>query len=76
MHQSWSDKVYRLGYSALRALGGAGGLVVSWSLPAFAHGDDELHVSSFVGPLLALVAYMVLVGMGRKLIERRGGQRG
>lgn len=76
MRQSWSDKVCRVTCSALRALGAAVGLMVSWSLPAMAHGDDELHVGSFVGPLLALAVYVVIVGLGRKLIERGGGRHG
>ena len=76
MRPSWSDKVWRVACSALRTVGGAAGLMLSWSLPAVAHGDDELHVGSFVGPLLALAVYVVIVGLGRKLIERGGSRHG
>ena len=76
MRPSWRDKAWHVGCAALRTAGGAVGLTVSWSLPAVAHGDDELHVGSFVGPLLALAVYVVIVGLGRKLIERGGGRHG
>lgn len=50
-------------------LGGLVGLILLWPGLAFAHGDDEVTAASFVGPLLALVICVTVVGIGRTVIR-------
>ena len=36
---------------------------------AFAHGDDEVTAATFIGPMLAFVMVVSVVGIGRALIR-------
>jgi len=36
---------------------------------AFAHGDDDVTAATFVGPMLAVVTVVTVVGLGRLLLR-------
>ena len=41
---------------------------------AFAHGDDEVTTATFIGPMLAFVMVVSVVGIGRALIRAVKGK--
>ncbi|MBI5747417.1 MAG: hypothetical protein HZA13_10505 [Nitrospirae bacterium] len=49
------------------------------SLPAWAHGDDDIRLDSFLGPILGLLTILVLVPIGKFVIrtvkDRTWGER-
>ena len=47
-------------------------VVVGMSLPglALAHGDDNVTVASFFGPVLGLLAFMLVLSAGKAIIRR------
>ena len=47
----------------------AGGLLGFPAL-AVAHGDDHVTAASFVGPLLGLLVFVVVLGVGRTIVRR------
>ena len=40
---------------------------------ALAHGDDHVTVASFFGPVLGLLAFMLVVSLGKAIIRRWQG---
>lgn len=47
----------------------AGGLL-GFPAVAVAHGDDHVTAASFVGPLLGLLVFVVVVSVGRAIVRR------
>ena len=35
----------------------------------YAHGDDRITVTSFIGPIVAFTVFVLVVGLGRTLIR-------
>ncbi len=50
-------------------------VVVVISLPtlALAHGDDHVTVANFFGPVLGLLAFMLVLSVGKAIIRRWHG---
>ena len=36
---------------------------------AYAHGDDDVTAASFIGPMVAVIVFMLVVGLGRMLLR-------
>ena len=45
-------------------------ILILTPLLAWAHGDDEVSINSFFGPLLALITIFMLVSIGKFVIQR------
>lgn len=56
-------------------LGGLVGLMVLWPAKALAHGDDTVTPATFIGPMLAVVVFVSVVGIGRAVIRATRGER-
>lgn len=63
------------GAQGRRIVAGLAGLVILAPTVAFAHGDDDVTVASWIGPMVGFVVLVSLVGIGRAVIRvvRRGG---
>lgn len=46
------------------------GLGTFWlSALAYAHGDDDVTAASFIGPLVSLLVFVTVVGLGKALLR-------
>lgn len=36
---------------------------------AYAHGNDDVTVASFIGPTVAIIVFVTVVGLGRALLR-------
>jgi len=49
--------------------------MIFWPRDAFAHGDDTVTAVTFIGPMLAVVVFASVVGIGRAVIRITRGAR-
>ncbi len=54
-------------------MAGLMGFITGWTLLspglALAHGDDHVTATSFIGPMLALVVVVTVVGLGKAFLR-------
>jgi len=76
----WSDwkrdGVPRVSAVMAAKLGGLVAMLSLWPVEAFAHGDDDVTTASVIGPMLALVVFVSVVGIGRAMIRTVKGNHG
>ena len=60
--------------SIVRRIWMVGATVLALPAMALAHGDDMVGPESFFGPILGLLTFMVVVGVGKAIIRRSHGR--
>jgi len=75
----WNDRRRAGALRGARAmaakLGWIMALLLLWPGQAFAHGDDNVTATTFIGPMLALTVFASVVGIGRAVIRATRGER-
>ena len=56
--------------SIMRGIWGGAATVLGLPAMALGHGDDNVSVEGFFGPILGLLTFMVVVGVGKAIIRR------
>ncbi len=69
MHDAWRQISKRLDQLQWDLLGAVGAGMLLFPGLAFAHGDDDVTAATFIGPMLAFVTVVTVVGLGRLLLR-------
>jgi len=43
--------------------------ILLWSTLAYAHGDDDVTAATFIGPMVAFIIFVVVVGLGKAFLR-------
>lgn len=69
MHDQWRQISKRLDQLRWDLLGAVGAGMLLFPGLAFGHGDDDVTAATFIGPMLAFVTVVTVVGLGRLLLR-------